>query len=50
MYVSYFLCIPPGVSWLGLERILIGMHSDWARQRSSSDWLFIPGPPLWGLL
>ncbi len=50
MHVSYFLCIPLGVSWLGLERILMGMRSDWARRQSCSDWLFIPGSLLWGLL
>lgn len=38
------------VCWLGLEWILTGMHSDWTRQQSFSDWLFVPRLPFWGLL
>lgn len=26
------------------------MHSDWTRQQSFSDWLFVPRLPFWGLL
>lgn len=45
-----FLCTPPGVCWSSLERILVGMRSDWPLQRFFSDWLFISRFPLWGLL
>lgn len=50
MYVSFFfLCIPPGVSWLGLERIVIGMRSDWARQWSFFWLVVYPGASTLGV-
>lgn len=50
VWLFFSSALTSGVCWLGLEWILTGMHSDWTRQQSFSDWLFVPRLPFWGLL